>query len=195
MTMPPTQLMPPVHQPVAGADAATSLAARMVRSAGSALPTSFDGDGQLFGLNLFLMTAFMCLGLMLAGSMAQAIVRNRRRDRPRHPVTIWRAAWMLAGSAVCLRCGTEAMTLWAWNPAEPVATARVLMAKRWIDPAALVIAGGWMVLVILANAAMQEQLRKQPFPVNMWASLPSLRRPAAVLLLSLVAAVGVACTR
>lgn len=178
-----------------GADAGSSLAARMVRSAGTALPTSFDGDGQLYGLNLFLMTAFMCLGLMMAGRMARAIWCNRHRDRLRHPVTIWRAAWGLAGLAAFLRCGTEAMNLWAWNPADPVTTARVLMAKRWIDPAALVVAACWMVLVILADAGMEEQLRKQPFPLNMWASLPSLKRPAAIVLLSLVAAVGVALTR
>ena len=186
-----TALMGVRPDPAVGA----SLAARMVRSAGTALPTSFDGDGRLFGLNLFGMTAFTCLGLMLAGSMAGAIWRNRAHDRPRHPVTIWRAAWAMAGGAVFLRCGTEATNLWAWDPADPVTTARVLMAKRWIDPVALVVAGGWMVLVILANAAMQEQLRKQPFPVNMWASLPSLVRPAAVVALSLVAAVGVAWTR
>ena len=179
----------------ASADAGASLAARMVRSAGTAIPTSFDGDGRLFGLNLFAMTAFMCLGLMLAGSMARAIWVHRAADRPRHPVTIWRLGWLMAGTAVFLRCGAEAMNLWAWNPADPVTTARVLMAKRWIDPAALVVAGGWMVLVILANAGMQEQLRKQPFPVAMWASLPSLVRPAAVVALSLVAAVGVAWTR
>ncbi len=179
----------------AGGGAATSLAARMVRDAGTALPTSFDGDGRLYGFNLFLMTAFMCLGLMLAASMARGILVNRRADRPRHPVTIWRAAWMLAGLAVFLRCGAEAMTLWAWSPADPATTARVLMAKRWVDPASLALTAGWMTLVILSNAAMQEQLRKQPFPVNMWASLPSLGRPAAVVALSLVAAVGVACTR
>ena len=178
-----------------GMDAGSSLAARMVRSAGTALPTSFDGDGRLYGLNLFLMTAFMCLGFMMAWSKAWAIWCNRRHDRPRDPVTIWRAAWGLAGLALFLRCGTEAMNLWAWNPADPTLTARVLMAKRWVDPIALVVAAGWMVLVILANAGMERQLRKQPFPLDMWANLPSLKRPAAIVLLSLVAAVGVALTR
>ena len=72
--------------------AASSMAARMVRSAGSALPTSFNNDGQLFTLNLFLMTAFMCLGLTMAGRMAHAIWRNRACDQPRDPVTIWRLA-------------------------------------------------------------------------------------------------------
>ena len=175
--------------------AGASLAAQMVRQAGTALPTSFDGDGQLYGLNLFLMTAFMCLGFMMAAGMARAIWTHRAADRLRHPVTIWRLAWALAGTAALLRCGTEAMNLWAWNPADPVTTARVLMAKRWIDPLALLLAGGWMVLVILANAGMEEQLTKQPFPLAMWASLPSLKRPAAIVLLSLIAAVGVACTR
>lgn len=176
-------------------DARHSIAARMVREVASTLPSSFNGDGRLFGLNLFLMTAFMCLGALMAGRMARALWRNWGCDALRHPVSIWRLAWLFAGGAVFLRCGTEAMNLWAWNPADPVTTARVLMAKRWIDPCALVLAAGWMLLVILSNASMEAQLTKRPYPVNMWASLPSLKRPLAVVLLSLVAAVGVAVTR
>jgi hypothetical protein len=66
----------------------------------------------------------------MAGAMARAVWRHREHDLPRHPVTIWRLAWLFAGSALFLRCGTEAMNLWAWNPADPVTTARVLMTKR-----------------------------------------------------------------
>lgn len=179
----------------ASADAGDSLAATMVRRIGSVLPASFNGDGELFALNLFLMTAFMCLGLLMAGAMARAIWRHRGQDLPRHPVTIWRLAWLFAGAALFLRCGTEAMNLWAWNPADPVTTARVLMAKRWIDPAALMFASAWMMLVTLSNTAMEQQLTRRPLPVDMWARLPALRRPAAVILLSLIAAVGVALTR
>uniref|UniRef100_UPI0035CBE74C hypothetical protein n=1 Tax=uncultured Sphingomonas sp. TaxID=158754 RepID=UPI0035CBE74C len=175
--------------------AATSTAAKMVRVAGSMLPTSFNNDGQLFGLNLFLMTAFMCLGLTMAGRMSRAIWVNRVSDQPRHPVTIWRLAWLCAGAATSLRCGSEAMNLWAWSPVDITTTARVLMAKRWIDPVALMLAGGWMVLVILSNDAMERHLCKRPYPINMWASLPSLRRPLAIILLSFIAAVGVASTR
>jgi hypothetical protein len=172
-----------------------SPAARMIRASASSFPISFNDDGQLFGVNLCLMTAFMCLGLVLAGGKARAIWLNRDRDLPSHPVTIWRASWFIAGMAAFLRCGTEAMNLWAWSPADPAMTAAVLMAKRWIDPIALACAAGWMVLVILANTAMEEQLRKRPFPVDMWASRSSLRRPLAIVVLSFVAAVGVAITR
>lgn len=52
-----------------------------------------------------------------------------------------------------------------------------------------------MMLVILSNTAMERQLTRRPLPVDMWARLPALRRPLAVTLLSLVAAVGVALTR
>ena len=176
-------------------DAFYSLAARMVRAVASTLPSSFNGDGGLFGLNLFLMTAFMCLGALMAGRMARALWANRHQDELLHPVTVWRMAWLLAGGAVFLRCGTEAMNLWAWNPADVRTTARVLMAKRWIDPAALILAAGWMLLVTLSDAGMTEQLTKRPYPVRLWASLPSLRRPLAIVLLSLVAAVGVTVTR
>ena len=176
-------------------DAAASLAARMVRAVGSTLPTSFNDDGELFALNLFLMTAFMCLGALMAGRMARAMWVNRHTDALLHPVTVWRVAWFLAGAAAFLRCGTEAMNLWAWNPADVRTAARVLMAKRWIDPAALLLAAGWMVLVTLSDAGMTEQLTKRPYPVRLWASLPSLRRPLAIVLLSLVAAIGVTVTR
>lgn len=85
------------------------------------------------------MTAFMCLGMLIAGAMARAIWRHRGQDLPRHSVTIWRLASLFAGTALFLRCDTEAMNLWAWNPAGPVTT-RVLMAERWIDPVPLVFA-------------------------------------------------------
>lgn len=176
-------------------DASGTLAGRMVRAVGSTLPTSFNGDGGLFGVNLFLMTAFMCLGAMMAERMARAIWLHRRHDRWAAPVTVWRVAWLLAGLAAFLRCGTEAMNLWAWNPADVRTTARVLMAKRWIDPAALLLAAGWMALVLLSDDGMTRQLTRQPYPVPFWASLPSLRRPLAIVLLSLVAAIGVAVTR
>lgn len=171
------------------------MAARMVRAVGSTIPAGFNGDQQLFGLNLFLMSAFMCLGALMAGRMARVIWVYRRQDAPLHPVTVWRLAWFLAGAAAFLRCGSEAMNLWAWNPDDVRTTARVLMAKRWIDPAALLLAGCWMVLVILSDAGMTEQLTRRPYPVRLWASLPSLKRPAAIVLLSLVAAVGVTVTR
>lgn len=176
-------------------NATDSLAVHMVRAVGSKLPSSFNGDGELFGLNLFLMTAFMCLGALVAGRMARAIWVNRRQDALLHPVTVWRAAWLLAGAAAFLRCGTEAMNLWAWNPADARTTAHVLMAKRWIDPVALLLAAGWMVLVTLSDAGMAGQLTRRPYPVRLVASLPSLRRPLAIVLLSLVAAVGVTVTR
>ena len=172
-----------------------SLAARMVRDLGSRLPATFNGDGRLYGLNPFLMSAFSLLDALMVSRMARAIWRNRRLDRRRDPVTIWRLAWCCAGGAAFLRCGTEAMTLWAWNPHDVVTTARVLMAKRWVDPASLLFATGWMTLVTLADAGITEQLRRQPFPVPMLASLPSLKRPLAIVALSLVAAIGVAVTR
>jgi hypothetical protein len=164
-------------------------------SATGDLPLSFASDSRLFALNLFLMTAFTCLGGLVAAKMARALWRSRHLDRLRAPVSVWRLAWLFAGLAACVRCGTEAVNLWAWNPADAETTALVLMAKRWIDPLALLLAGGWMTLVTLASPGMEAQLRREPHPVPFWASLPELRRPAAIVLLSFAAAVGVAVTR
>lgn len=172
-----------------------SLAVIMARRIDPALPASFNGDGQLFVLNLFLMTAFTCLGLLMAGAMVRAIWRHHGEELPRHPVTIWRLSWLFASTALFLHCGVEAMNLWAWNPSDPMTAANVLMAKRWIDPIALILAGAWLTLITLSNAAMEQQLTRLPLPVDMWARMPALWRPAAVILLSLTAAIGVALTR
>lgn len=175
--------------------AQNSLAATMVRNSGPLMPTSFNNDGQLFAFNLFLMTALGCLASMMAVRLVHSLWRDRAIENLRDPVTIWRMAWCCASTAAFLRCGIEAMNLWAWNPLDPVTTERVIMAKRWVDPLALVFAGGWMLLMLLSNTAMERQLRKRPYPINVRARLPALRQPAAVVLLSFVAAVGVAITR
>ena len=172
-----------------------SILAQMVRDVASALPIGFNGNDRLYGLNLFLMTAFMCLGAMMAVRGWCALWHGRGDDRLRHPVSIWRLAWLMASLAATLRCGSEAMNLWAWSLADPATTARVLIAKRWIDPLALLFTGGWMLLALLADTGMSQQLRRRPYPIAMWASLPSLRRPLAIVGLSLVAAIGVTWTR
>ena len=159
--------------------ARTSLAATMVRNAGSLMPTSFNDDGRLFAFNLFLMTAFTCLASMMAARLVRSLWRDRNIDEVRDPVTIWRMAWCCASTAAFLRCGIEAMNLWAWSPTDPVTTARVIMAKRWIDPLALLFASGWMLLVLLSSTGMEQQLRKRPYPIDIWARLPALRPPVS----------------
>jgi hypothetical protein len=50
-----------------------------------------------------------------------------------------------------------------------------------------------MALHVLAEPMLEFQLRKVPIPVDMWSRWPELRRPATVLLVSLLmaaAAVG-----
>ena len=175
--------------------AANSLTAQTVTFIGSSAPPSFNGDGRLFAFSLFLMTAFMCLGLMKAGKQLRDLWCNRATDRWPHPVTIWRLLLFFAGSGVFLRCGSEAMNLWAWNPQDPTTTARVMMSKRWVDLAALGCAAAWMTIATLSSNAMIAHLRQKPLPVNLWASIHTLKRPAVVVAISLFAAVGVVVTR
>lgn len=158
----------------------------------NAIPTSFNGDAMLFGLNLFAMTAFTLLGVMFAGWMASSIFVHRAIDKPFHPVTIFRTAFLCAGIALTLRSGGEAASLWAWDPASARTAEDVLVVKRYLDPIALAFAAGWLTLVTLAYPAMVQQLRKRPFPIEMLSRLPSLKRPAAVVGMSFVAAVLIA---
>lgn len=48
---------------------------------------------------------------------------------------------------------------------------------------------------MLAERRIVDQLRSQPFPINMWVSLKQRKRPAIVVALCFVAAIGVVRTR
>jgi hypothetical protein len=158
-------------------------------------PPSFDGQGWLVVINLAWFTAGFVLFAMLAVSASRDLWRCRRLDMIDHPVTVLRIATLLLGVAGTIRFGAEAATLWGWNPRDPSATALLLVAKRMLDPIAATFGLAAIALLYLSKGSMEEQLRRRPFPVRLWASLPMLKRPAAVVALSLVAAAGMVLTR
>jgi hypothetical protein len=150
---------------------------------------------SLFAFNLFLMTAMFFLSLMLAYRQGSRIWCQRRYDHPLDPVSLYRLVTMMAATAATLRCGGEAMMLWGWNPADPDTTARVIMAKRWIDPIALSCGVLWMAIVVLGEPGLEYQLRKAPLPVDMWSRWPMLVRAGGVILLSLIMALAAVILR
>lgn len=158
-------------------------------------PPSFDGQAWLVALNLFFMTAGCCLTLMLATKTANDIWRNRYRDQLRSPVTVMRLSILCFSVAGVLRFGGESLVLWGWNPLDPGATATAALAKRLLDPVGAVFGWAGFGVWVLAERGLIDQLRKQPFPINMWASLEQLKRPALVVALCFVAAIGVVSTR
>jgi hypothetical protein len=174
---------------------ANSLAALAVEANPSSMPASFDGDANLFMLNLFLMTAMFFLGVMMAGKQGRRIWAQRHYDHPTDPISLYRIIVMLAGAGVALRCGSEAMLLWGWNTADPETTARVVMAKRWIDPIAIMCGVTWMAIVVLAEPGLEHQLRKAPLPVDMWSRWAGLVRAGGVIILSFVAALAAVVLR
>lgn len=171
------------------ADAANSLSASMVTNTATPAPPSFNNDPSLFMWNLFLMTAGFFLGLMLVGRQGGIIWRQRRYDHPLDPVSLYRLITLLAGFALTIRCGAEALSLWGWNPQDPVISARTMMAKRWLDPIALTCGFIWMAIVLLGEPGIEHQLRKAPLPVDMWSRWPVLVRALLVIALSFAAAI------
>lgn len=169
-------------------DAANSLSAAMVANTPTAAPPSFNNDPQLLLWNLFLMTAGLFLGVMMVGRQASRIWSQRRYDHPLDPVSLYRLITLLAGTALMIRCGAEAVSLWGWNPDDPALTARALMAKRMVDPVALAFGFTWMALVVLGEPGIEHQLRKAPLPVDMWSRWPVLGRALIVIALSFAAA-------
>lgn len=156
-------------------------------------PPSLADSPGLLAWNLFVMTAAMCLGLMMAGKQARRIWDKRNFDHPTDPVSIYRIMILLAGCAVASRGGAEAVSLWSWSSGDAATIERVAQLKRWLDPLSVGCGFIWMALHILAEPMIEHQLRKAPLPVDMWSRWPQLRRPALILLVSLLmaaAAVG-----
>lgn len=189
------------------AGAAGSLTAQSIKASRTVMPPSFNDATSLFVFNLFLLTAAFFLGAMMVGKQVQRIWLYRLVDHPLKPVTIYRTILFLAALGFTLRCGAGAMELWGWNPLDLATTARVLMAKRWLDPVAIVCGLLWMSFAILAEPGIEHQLRKPPLPgvvdplrppvpkVDMWSRWPALIRAAAVVVLSFTAALAAVCLR
>lgn len=158
-------------------------------------PPSFDGHGWLVVINLAVMTAACVLAAMMAIDLVRHIWGRRHRDRVTHPVTIWRSTAVCFAIGIALRAGAEAAVLWNWNPLDPASTASFLIAKRLVDPIAMAFGLAGLALTYLSARGVVEQLRKRPFPINMWANLPMLKRPAAIVAIWMVASIGVVVTR
>ncbi|MBI0475014.1 hypothetical protein D9601_06520 [Sphingomonas sp. MA1305] len=174
----------------------TSLAAQAVAKGPPTLaPPSFDGHGWLVVVNLAGMTFTCIVAAMFAYDALAAMLRNNGRDLPNHPVTIWRRAGFCFAAGIAVRTFFAAVALWNWNPRDPIGTGWFLTLQRFADPIALAFGLAGLGMFYLSAPGMVAHLRRKPFPIAMWASLPMLRRPAAIALLSLIAAVGVVSTR
>ncbi|WP_203310507.1 hypothetical protein [Sphingomonas beigongshangi] len=161
----------------------------------TAAPPSFDGHGWLVVINLAGMTFACIVAFMFAYDALSAMRRNRGRDLPNHPVTIWRRAGLCFAAGIGIRTLFAAVALWNWDPRDPAGTGWFLTLQRFGDPVALAFGLAGLTLLYLSAPGMVAHLRRKPFPIAMWASLPMLRRPAAIALLSFIAAVGVVSTR
>ncbi|MES2175119.1 MAG: hypothetical protein V4523_14390 [Pseudomonadota bacterium] len=177
-------------------NAAGSLVAQSVASGpATAMPPSFNNGASLFLFNLFIMTAATFLGAMMVGKQSSRIWTQRRYDHPKDPVTVYRLITLFAAIGLTLRCGAAAMELWGWNPDDPATVARVMMAKRWLDPIAVGCGMAWMGLVILGEPGVEFQLRKAPLTTDLWSRWPALARALGIVILSFVAALAAVCLR
>lgn len=158
-------------------------------------PPSFDGQGWLVVINLAVMTAAMVLATMMAVDLIRHVWRRRAIDKRRHPVTVWRATIFCFATGMAIRCCGAAIVLWGWNPAKPTDTGGLLLLQRLMDPVAVAFGLSGLALAYMAAPGMVKQLRRRPHPVDFWTALPLLKRPAAIVGLSLLAALGVVATR
>lgn len=174
----------------------SSLAAQAVAGGPhTAAPPSFDGHGWLVVINLVVMTGALVMATTTVAGLVGDAWRTRRRDRRNDPIAIWRWPLICFAVGMALRTGTEALILWGWNPLDPVKTGWLQTFKRFADPVSVGCGLVALAVIELSKRGMAQQMLKRPFPINMWASLPMLKRPAMVCLLALIAAIGVVSTR
>ncbi len=174
----------------------SSFAARAVAEGPATVaPPSFDGHGWLVAINLTEFTAGFVIATIVALKMARDIWLNRAEDRRHHPVTMWRGFAGMVSAAMALRFLLAAMVVWKWNPNAPAETGWVLTLQRFTDPIAATVGLLALGLFEISGKAMADHLKREPLPVRLWASRSQLKRPLAILVLSLVAAVGVVSTR
>lgn len=170
------------------ATATSNYIGEALHTATALAPPSLADNPALLAWNLFVMTAALCLGTMMAGRQARRLWAARFIDHPTDPVSIYRFIVFLAGCAIATRGGAEAVSLWSWSSGDAVTIERVAEAKRWLDPLSVGCGFLWMGLHTLAEPMIEHQLRKAPLPVDMWSRWPQLRKPALVLAVALAMA-------
>lgn len=180
----------------AGGSATGSLVAKTMEAVQSPLPPSFNGDASLFVLNLFVMTGGFFVCIMLIGRQFGKIWNDRFRDHPTNPICVYRTISLLGISvAGALFTGAEALYLWTYDPELPATTARAIMAKRWIDPIAVISLMVSASLIVVAEPGIESQLRRSPLPMDLWSRWPTLVRGGLVIFFSFTAALAAVCLR
>lgn len=156
---------------------------------------SFNGMGWLVVTNLAFMTIATLIGAMVVIKLVGDWVRHHRQDVWPSPASIYRLLGIVFATGITIRCGVEALTLWGWDPTDPVMTGTYNTVKRLFDPFAVVCGLSGLALFICSEPGMTEQLRKDPYPINMWLAWPMVRRMMMLAVLTFVAAAGVVSTR
>ncbi|WBO22312.1 hypothetical protein [Sphingomonas abietis] len=182
---------------------ANSMAACALASGPPALsPPSFEGHDWLYILNLFVFLAGTGVCAMLFLKLATDSVRCllAPENSPDHdgwssPIQLYRRIGMLWSFAFALRCFAEMQSLWRWGPLDAHGDGRGMALKRMLDPISADIGFLGLALLFLSLPGITYQLRKEPHPINMWISLPLLKRPGGLVLCYLGCAIAVVVFR
>ena len=158
-------------------------------------PPSFGGQGWLFLINLWLMSAGAALMASLLKWQVFDWFKHRRIDGFRTPASLYRVIGILIASGLFVRCLAGAIELWAWNPGDRATTVWALQFKRLMDPVALTFGMTGLALFSLALPAIMFQLRREPFAIPFWPSWRALRGPLTLTVGTLAMAIGLVATR
>lgn len=145
-------------------------------------PYSFNGNGWLFALNLWLMTAVAALMAGLVKWQIKDAWRHRDVDRFGSAAFIYRSIGILVGCGITLRCAAEAIKLWGWSPDRPDATFWALQVKPFVDPISLLFGVCGMALFALGLPGMMMQLRRKPPLPLRWPRREDLRGPSLIVI-------------
>ena len=174
----------------------TSFAVRSIAEGPQTIaPPSFNGMGWLVAINMGVMTIAFLTGIMVVVKLAGDWIKHRSLDPWPSPASIHRLVGILFATGITIRCGAEALSLWGWDPRDPVASASYLTIKRFLDPIAVGFGLSGLLVYVCSEPGMIVQLRKVPFPIDMWLAWPMVRRMLCLGALTFIAAIGVVSTR
>lgn len=165
-------------------------------------PPSFEGNDWLYVVNLFIFP----LGMQIFGALflklcwdhwacLRAPVDSPNHDAWHSPIQVLRRTFIFISAGFALRCFSETQSLWRWYTLDPTGEGRNMALKRMLDPIAFGLGTAGVAIFFLSLPGLTEQLRKRPFPISMWTSLPLLKRPAGAVLCFFGAAVAVVVFR
>lgn len=142
------------------------------------LPPSFMNDGWTYTLAIFSLLSIFLLMLEWGWRICWSMADDRRKLVD--PLTVERIVKLLLVIGILMGVSGDVFLLMMWPEITPETRIHLSNLDRFLDGICVVpFVLSWFIS-LYSQAVLNWQLVRLPIPVNLWPSLESLRRPAAI---------------